>query len=326
MTDNENRADYDSPWKEAISFYFQPFLAFFFPKVQDAIDWKRGYEFLDQEFQKIVREAETGRQTSDRLVKVWLKNGQSTWILIHIEVQSQRESEFAERMYLYNCLIYIRYRQKVLSLAVLADEQKSWRPRAFHYNMLGGRVFLKFPTAKLLDYTAETLAESNNPFAVIVAAHQETQKTRQDFDSRYREKLRIAKTLYQRGYTRRDILELFRLIDWIMTLPPSLEANFTGEIQRYEEENKMPYVTSVERIGIQKGLEQGLEQGRQEAILEAILEILNVRFETIPEELTAAIALLNEDTILTALLRQSITISDLTALQEVVDGYLDASS
>ena len=69
MTDNETRADYDSPWKEAISFYFQPFLAFFFPKVQDAIDWERGYEFLDQEFQKIVREAETGRKTSDRLFR-----------------------------------------------------------------------------------------------------------------------------------------------------------------------------------------------------------------------------------------------------------------
>ncbi|MDJ1185745.1 hypothetical protein [Roseofilum casamattae] len=80
----------------------------------------------------------------------------------------------------------------------------------------------------------------------------------------------------------------------------------------------MPYVTSVERIGIEKGLEQGLEQGRQESIL----EILEVRFGTIPEELTAAIALLKEDTILTALLRQSVTISDLAALRELVDSYL----
>ncbi|NET57182.1 MAG: transposase [Symploca sp. SIO2E6] len=314
MTDNETRADYDSPWKEAISVYFQLFLAFFFPQVHDGIDWERGYEFLDQEFQKIVREAETGRQTCDRLVKVWLRNGQETWFLIHIEVQSQPESEFAERMYVYNSLIYIRYRQKVLSLAVLADEQKSWRPTEYSYDILGGQVVLKFPTVKLLDYTAKTLAESTNPFAVIVAAHRETQKTRQDPDSRYQGKLRIVKNLYQQGYERQDILEVFRLIDWMMTLPASLEENFTREIQRYEEENQMPYVTSVERLGI--------EQGRYEKSIEAILEVLRVRFATIPEELTAALALLKEETILTDLLRRAITVSDLAAFQEEVHSLL----
>lgn len=27
----EQRADYDNPWKDAISIYFQDFMAFFFP-------------------------------------------------------------------------------------------------------------------------------------------------------------------------------------------------------------------------------------------------------------------------------------------------------
>src|SRR5262249_45412079 len=33
---------------------------------------------------------------------------------------------------------------------------------------------------------------------------------------------------------------------------------------RFEEERRMPYVSSVERIAERKGLERGLEQGRQE--------------------------------------------------------------
>ncbi|NEO25699.1 MAG: transposase, partial [Kamptonema sp. SIO4C4] len=219
MTENETRAEYDSPWKEAITFYFQPFLAFFFPHVHDAIDWTKNYEFLDKEFQQIVRQGETGRKTTDKLVKVWLKNGQETWLLIHIEVQSQRETQFAKRMYIYNCRIFDRYDRPVLSLAVLADEDPNWRPREYRYEILGGRTVLEFPTVKLLDYTPETLAESNNPFAIIVTAHRKTQTSRNDPNRRYREKLRIAKSLYQRGYDRRDIVELFRLIDWMMTLP-----------------------------------------------------------------------------------------------------------
>ncbi len=34
-------SDYDSPWKEALEKYFEPFMLFFFPVVHAAIDWTR---------------------------------------------------------------------------------------------------------------------------------------------------------------------------------------------------------------------------------------------------------------------------------------------
>ena len=63
-------ADYDSPWKEALDAYFEPFLALLFPQAHRLIDWSRGYESLDKEFQQVVREAEVGRRYVDKLVKV----------------------------------------------------------------------------------------------------------------------------------------------------------------------------------------------------------------------------------------------------------------
>jgi hypothetical protein len=39
-------ADYDDPWKEALSVCFEPFMAFFFPQAHAEIDWSRGYESL----------------------------------------------------------------------------------------------------------------------------------------------------------------------------------------------------------------------------------------------------------------------------------------
>jgi len=56
-------SDYDSPWKTIIERYFPEFMAFFFPKAHAAIDWTKGYTFLDKELQQVVRDAESGTPT-----------------------------------------------------------------------------------------------------------------------------------------------------------------------------------------------------------------------------------------------------------------------
>jgi predicted transposase YdaD len=304
---SEQRADYDNPWKEALALYFQPFIAFFFPLIHDNINWERGYEFLDTELQQIVREAEIGFREADKLVKVWRNDGQETWILIHIEIQSQPQSQFAERMYVYNNRIFDRYRRKVASLAILADEQASWRPQQYSYEIWGCRVSLEFPSVKLLDYDADTLQNSQNVFAFIVAAHLETQQTRQNPQRRYQAKISIIKGLYRRGLSRQDILELFRLVDWMMALPEGQQSNFQQEIRRFEEENRMPYITSIERSARALGRDEGREEGREEGVLqnlrENVIDVLQVRFETVPTSLATAIAQLEDVTLLKSLHR-----------------------
>lgn len=42
-----------------------------------------------------------------------------------------------------------------------------------------------------------------------------------------------------------------------MILPESLKRTFWDELKTYEEDRKMPYITSVEEIGYDRGLEQG---------------------------------------------------------------------
>jgi hypothetical protein len=320
----ENRSDFDNPWKEAISLYFRPFMKFFFPRIEEEIDWERGYEFLDQEFQQVVREAETGKAYTDKLVKVWRKNGTEIWVLVHVEVQSQAQEEFPERMYVYNYRIYDRYRKPVVSLAILADERESWRPDRYREELWGWYIEMGFPTVKLLDYREgiEALEENSNPFAVIVAAHLTTQETRGDGTGRYEGKLRIAKSLYRRGYSRQDILELFRLIDWMVNLPEAAEQEFKKEIQDFEEENQMPYITSVERLARQEGLQQGISQGMAEGIIqqrrEDVLEVLEVRFQEVPTEVIQKINQIEDPALLKTLHRQAIALGSV----EQFLGYL----
>ncbi len=129
---------YDTPWKDAIERYFSEFMGFYFPQAHRQIDWDKGYTFLEQELQAITQDAELGKRFVDKLVRVTrLITGQEDWIYIHLEVQGTAQTEFAERMFVYNYRIYDRYRRPVASMAVLADDGLNWKPQAFGFEVLG---------------------------------------------------------------------------------------------------------------------------------------------------------------------------------------------
>ncbi|QTA89841.1 DUF4351 domain-containing protein [Desulfonema magnum] len=251
--------DYDSPWKDIIEPYFREFMEFFFPEACNDIDWSKGYEFLDKEFQKIVKEAETGRRYVDKLARVWLKTGSEEWALVHVDVQSQYEKEFAERMYVYNYRLFDRFHVHAVSFAVLGDQSGKWRPNKFTKKKWGCEVTFKFPVIKLARYKKQMkfLKQSNNPFAIITLAHLKNQSTAKDREKRLNEKIQIIKHLYQKGFGRQDIINLFRFIDWLMFLPEELDHSFMEEIAKFEGEKKMQYITSVERVGYKRGMLEG---------------------------------------------------------------------
>lgn len=316
----ESQTDYDSPWKEAIERYFEEFISFFFPPVHAGIDWTRGYEFLDKELQKVVRDAELGRRLADKLVKVWTKEGEEAWVLVHLEVQGDVERDFGRRMYVYNYRLFDRYGRRVASLAILADSNSRWRPQAFSYELWGCRVLLEFPAVKLLDYEPEwaALEQNLNPFSIIVMTHLKAEATHRDAKGRLHWKLTLVKILYRRGYKRKDILELFRFIDWLLALPEDLELSFTESLRQYEEEIDMPYVTSVERRGIRKGVQQGIQQGIRNA-REALVEILEARFETVPAPIAEVVNRTEDLSSLKLLLTKAATAASLEEFQAALD-------
>src|SRR5579864_15040 len=154
--------DFDSPWKDALHLYFRPFLAFFFPDIHGDIDWSRGYEALDKEFQQIIRRAKVGKGLADKLFKVWLCDGSECWLLIHVEVQGAYDKAFPERMFRYNVGAYGMYNQEVVSLAVLCDDNADWRPNTFAYGRWKCRTRIDFLAAKLLDHAKDVEALEKN--------------------------------------------------------------------------------------------------------------------------------------------------------------------
>ena len=164
----------------------------------------------------------------------------------------------------------------------------------------GCTIEMRYPVVKLLDWhdREAELAASTNPFAVVVQAHLVAQATRDAVEARSQAKIRLIRGLYARGYERAQVLELLRLIDWLVALPAEQERIVAQELERSEEEQKMPYVTSWERIA------------RAEGLLDGLAVALELKFGT------AGVALLPE-------LRQ---IADPEVLQQVAERIKTATS
>jgi hypothetical protein len=176
-------------------------------------------------------------------------------------------------MYQHNYRVFDRYGREVISLAVLTERKTPY----FGLHVVrrwGFEHCFRFPVVNLNSFRQEIgrLFEDRNPFALVVLAHLKGQEARTPVD-RARWKVRLVRLLFERGDRRQDIMELLRFIDWILVLPPELEQKVSARIEsieRLSQEKSMPYVTSWERLGIEKGLEQGLR--------EAIVLGLELRF------------------------------------------------
>lgn len=280
MPKQKKRADQDSPWKKILRQYFPQAISFFFPAVAEMIDWEKPYEFLDKEFQKIAPDAEQGKRYADKLVRVWLKGGRTTYLLLHVEIQAQKEEEFARRMLTYSIRIFDHFGSFATSLAILCDQNSEWRPQTCVLESPATRLAFEFGQVKLLDYRSqwERLEASENVFATVVMAHLKTQETKRSPKQRKEWKFGLMRRLYERGWSRQDIFYLYEFLDWVMILPEGLETEFWQELKQFEEARKMKYVTNAERIGMQKGQEMAKLEIAQELLRKgmAIADVASV--------------------------------------------------
>ena len=258
----------DSPWQDVVEELFEKFLLFFFPEIHCHIDFSKGFEFMDKELTKIIKDSATGKRIVDKLVKVYLFDGSEEWLLIHIEIQGYEQKTFPERMYTYNYRIFDKFRRAVISLALLTDTNPNFRPNEYNRSRLGCEAILRYPLVKIIDYRnrIDELEASANPFAIIVKAFLKTLETEGQVQERYKWKKRFLLEIYQQGMTRKTLLAIYRFIDWIMKLPKAFDEKLYQEMQIIKEAKAMPYITTAERIGRREGKKEGRKEGRKEGL------------------------------------------------------------
>ena len=147
--------------------------------------------------------------------------------------------------------------------------------------MLGCEHLLRFPVAKLLDHEPRLaeLKREGKPFSLATAAHLSALRTRRDAGRRFAAKRELGRLLYTQGWGRQRVIDLFTLIDWLLALPKPLEEQVWQDIEDIERRAEMRYVTSVERLAIERGMVKGIAEGR----IETLARQLARRFGPLPE-------------------------------------------
>ncbi len=254
------QADQDSPWKELLDAEVPRTFAFFCPESHADLDWARDYESLEQELRQIAPQAQAGKRVADKLLKAYqLGSGDPRYF--HLEVQGQREADFARRVHTCNYRAEDRFGQHVVSIVILIDDDPSWWPSEYVAVQYGCERTLKFRTVKLLDWRGKEseLEAHPNPVALFVLAQLESRRTRDNPDERAAVKLRLISLLHGRKMEAEEVRQWYRYLDWFLPLPPGLEKEVWREVRRQEETMKMPFVTFAERYGREQGLLQGIE-------------------------------------------------------------------
>jgi hypothetical protein len=279
MEPDERAVDFDGFWKAALDLYVRPLVAFVAPEVDALVDWKAGIEPLDKELAALSPGSAAGRRFVDKLVQVRRRDGVAAILLIHVEIQGTRDRSFEARMFTYWSRIRDRFGETPFSLAVLADDDPKWRPRAFEVAISTLRLRFEFATVKLLDLEPKlrALERSANPFAWLVAIDLRTRRTRAQIEARLVEKSRLARLLLlETRFSRKNKRALYRLLTSLMRLPENLEREFDAGIRALEGPVGL-ILSPMELRAKEEGRGEGRAEGREEGrIAEARARVVRV--------------------------------------------------
>ncbi len=86
-----------------------------------------------------------------------------------MEIQSNKgRGDLAERMFRYFYRIWDRYKVPITAIAILADDNKGYRPEVFTQEFMGTSLRYDFNSYKILHQEESVLRANENPFSVIV--------------------------------------------------------------------------------------------------------------------------------------------------------------
>ena len=115
----------DYLWKGIVSKLFPDFMRLVHPEIEQVLDLDRECEFLDKELQQVdqLADGKYAQRIVDHLVKVYTKEGNDNYILLHVEVQGRYSANFSERMFQYYYLLKNKYKRSVAAYAIIQHLQ-----------------------------------------------------------------------------------------------------------------------------------------------------------------------------------------------------------
>ncbi|MDJ0619881.1 MAG: hypothetical protein QNJ63_24585 [Calothrix sp. MO_192.B10] len=138
-----------------------------------------------------------------------------------------------------------------------------------------------------------------------------TKETTSNLSEREQWKWNLSRLLYEKGYSRKEIIDLYKVIDVMMALPIELQASFEEKVTNYQEERKVPLLSNIEL----RALETGAKRTRREDII----KLLQKRFGNLPESLVENINQIDDISLLESLILETISVNSPEEFQQIID-------
>ncbi|TAG74939.1 MAG: hypothetical protein EAZ26_01420 [Runella slithyformis] len=264
----------DSLWKAILEDTFDDFLRFFFEDANNLFDFSKPFVFLDKELEQLFpsNPDDFSPKYVDKLVKVFTRAGNEEWVLVHVEVQGSSDAEFEQRMFHYFYRIYDRYQRPITAFAILTDTNRRFKPQKFEQHCLGTHLSYYFNTYKIIEQDPNSLAQSKNPFAMVVlTALIALQKGKITETEPLNQKINLLKNLVNKGFNREKIEALMGFLKLYVRFKKSeFDVKFDNELREIlNMPNKtmgiVEFVLERERrLGEKKGIKKGIEKGHHE--------------------------------------------------------------
>ena len=270
------RRDDDNLWKDIVQRFFYQMLERAIPALYIDADREKEPKFLDKELRKIAYALPGGAHVADFLVEVPLKNGESEWVLLHIEVQGGGgRGSLPFRMFHYKSLIFAMYKRESVALALITDKRPSGEPESYKSSLYSTVTTYEYNRLSVPALDEAELLKTDNPFDLALCAAQRALKSKKDERQKHRYLKELLGLLGDRGWSHDDKHRLLLFIEHVINLK---DRELGLDIVKYEEEldreGKIMYISLAEQVYAkewdrkleQKYKQEGKQEGRQEGI------------------------------------------------------------
>ncbi len=225
---DSQRSQADLLWKDLTTEFYLDFVLFFFgQKLYDSIDTEIPPDFLEQEFNETFLGNEPNKKAADKIMRFRLKNGESKFIILHIEFQGKSEKDFKMRMFLYFVYIVVKYKTlDISSLVIYTGSTITKNPDRFKMDNHGTEFMLKFNTYIVKNQEEEQLLDSDNPFALAVLTSLYLIKAGRKSVKKLEYKKKLVEIAVSKNYTKQKFYRLFNFVQYLITLPKVFELEF----------------------------------------------------------------------------------------------------
>lgn len=246
--------DHDRLFKELIQTFFEEFILLFFPTMHEHIDF-RHLSFLSEELFTDVTAGEKYRV--DLLVETKLK-GEDGLVIVHIENQSDVQTSFPERMFIYFSRLFEKYRKNIVPIAVFSYDTIRDEPSTFTLQFPFGNVLdFHFFTVELRKQNWRNYIRNDNPIAAALLSKMG-----------YTESERVElKKQFLRMLVRMELDEakqrlLFGFFETYVKLSDEEEQQLRSEVNEMETKEKeqvLELIISYEQKVLEKERKQGIK-------------------------------------------------------------------